>query len=317
MKKYYAVRYKEKDVVKKSRSGGFFVGLSDYVLNKTGIIYGCAMNENNVATFIRATSKEERDKCCGSKYVQANIGNAFKMCKKDLNTGVPVLFSGTSCQVNALLKYLGHHYENLITLDILCHAVPSPKVLEKFKSHVSNKYGEPVTHIDFRNKSKYGWGADVMSIHTRNHVYDTRDFYDFFWTHLSIRPSCFNCKYHSPDRRNVDFTIGDFWGIEKICHDFADDKGTSMVICNSKKSHDIFKNVKEDFIYIEVTEADVTQPVMKGNAPYNRDRELFFNDLDTLELTALADKYLSKKRHYIMFKQRIKSIIYRVTSKWS
>lgn len=43
--------------------------------------------------------------------------------KADLDAQNSVLFSGTSCQVAGLKKYLGKEYDNLFCVDIVCHGV--------------------------------------------------------------------------------------------------------------------------------------------------------------------------------------------------
>lgn len=316
MIKYYAVRHKSLDVVKSSRSGGFFTALSDYVLQHNGIIYGCAFNAELEVVHIRATTFAERDQCRGSKYVQSVLGDTFELLKKDLEENKLVLFSGTSCQVNSLLHFLGSSYDNLLTLDILCHAVSSPKVFEKLKLYVKNKYKSSIDFVDFRNKLKYGWGADMMTIKTKHKSFDTQSFYSFFGQHISIRPSCFNCKYHKLDRGKVDFTVGDFGGIEKLYSDFKDDRGTSMVICNTVKGQEVFSKIRNFLIVKNVSVENIIQPVLIGNFEYNPKRESFFIDLDRLSYSELERKYISSNRFYNHSKQMAKSIIYKLINKW-
>ena len=47
-----------------------------------------------------------------------------------------------------------------------------------------------------------------------------------------LRPSCYNCNYCTTNRCS-DFTIGDFWGIEKTSPEFNDGDGVSLVICHT------------------------------------------------------------------------------------
>lgn len=314
MVKYYAVRHRDRKILKSSRSGGFFTVVSDYVLERNGVIYACKLNDDFKAVHARITDKETRDLCRGSKYVQSEIGNTFVEAKRDLNEGRLVLFSGTSCQVNALVRFLGKKYDNLITLDILCHAVPSPKVYEEFKSYFETKFAEKITNVNFRNK-EYGWGADVMTINSQNHRLSTQSYYDFFWGHYSIRPSCFRCRYKKIDRGCVDFTIADFWGVKQAAPEYADDRGVSMIICNSALSNKIFAAIKNDIEYKEVTQKEVIQPCLVGNFEQCKQREDFFADLRKLSVDELIVKYASKKRHYRMFKQKVKRILYKIMVK--
>lgn len=53
--------------------------------------------------------------------------------KRKFITRKRVLFGGCPCQVAALYKFLGDSgTQNLYTMDIVCHGVPSPKVLRKY-----------------------------------------------------------------------------------------------------------------------------------------------------------------------------------------
>lgn len=314
MVKYYAVRHRNKKILKASRSGGFFTVVSDYVLERNGVIYACKLNDHFKAIHARITDKKTRDLCRGSKYVQSEIGNTFVETKTDLDEGRLVLFSGTSCQVNALIRFLGKKYDNLITLDILCHAVPSPKVYEEFKSYFEAKYAEKITNVNFRNK-EYGWGADVMTIDSQNHRLATQSYYDFFGGHYSIRPSCFRCKYKKLDRGNVDFTLADFWGVRQAAPEYADDRGVSMIICNSSLANEIFSAIKNDIEYKEVSEKEVIQPCLVSNFEQCKRREEFFADLRKLPIADLIAKYAFKKRRYRMFKQNVKRKLYKLLGK--
>lgn len=82
-----------------STSGGFFSVIARYVLEKSGVVYGAAYNENLEVVHARADKIEDMEKFRGSKYVQSYIGEQFKACKKDLDAGKLVLFSGTPCQI--------------------------------------------------------------------------------------------------------------------------------------------------------------------------------------------------------------------------
>ena len=77
--KVYAVKHKDEAVRAVSRSGGIFTALSDWILsNKSGVIYGCALNEKFAVVHIRAVNKEDRNRMRGSKYVQSRLGGSKK-----------------------------------------------------------------------------------------------------------------------------------------------------------------------------------------------------------------------------------------------
>ena len=125
----YGVKHKDESIRLESRSGGFFTAISDYVLENNGVVYGCSLNsDNSKAQHCRATTKTERDKMRGSKYIQSEIGDCYNRVRDDLKDGYTVLFSGTSCQIAALKAVLQKDYSNLILVDIICHGVPSQNV---------------------------------------------------------------------------------------------------------------------------------------------------------------------------------------------
>ena len=111
--KVYAVKHKDETTRAASRSGGIFTALSDLVLFNGGVVYGCVLTDDFDAVHIRADNAEERNRMRGSKYIQSKLGDIFRNVKADLDVRRNVLFSGTSCQVAGLKKYLGKEYDNL------------------------------------------------------------------------------------------------------------------------------------------------------------------------------------------------------------
>lgn len=125
--KVYAVRHKDEATRAASRSGGIFTALSDQVLSNGGVVYGCVLTDEFDAVHIRTDNEEDRNRMRGSKYIQSKLGDTFKSVKTDLDAKRSVLFSGTSCQVAGLKRYIGKEYDNLFCVDIVCHGVPSKK----------------------------------------------------------------------------------------------------------------------------------------------------------------------------------------------
>ena len=153
----YAVKHKNFNIRIKSRSGGVFTALSDSILAEVGVIYGCSLDNNYCAIHRRAANKSERDLFRGSKYIQSNLNNTFVEVKKDIISGIHVMFSGTSCQISGLRTFLSSlNTSNLICVDIVCHGVPSPEVWINYLKDFENKYNGKITSVEFRNKIKYG-----------------------------------------------------------------------------------------------------------------------------------------------------------------
>ncbi len=156
----YAVRHKSMDEIATSRSGAAFIAISDYFLERGGVVYGVGFKDHFRVVHKRATTKAERDEFKGSKYVQSDLTGIFRQVRKDLKDGLLVCFSGTPCQTAGLNSYVGKKLrENLFLVDIVCHGVPSPLVWEDYLNYLENKYGSDISYVNFRDKSKFGWIA--------------------------------------------------------------------------------------------------------------------------------------------------------------
>ena len=252
----FAVKHKDENVRMDSRSGGIFTALSDYVLENGGTVYGSSMEADFVVKHIRVTTKEERNKMRGSKYAQSSLGEVFYEVKNDLLNDIQVLFTGTSCQIAGLKSFLGKEYEKLICVDIICHGVPSQKVLSEYICWMEKRKKAKVTKIDFRNKNKFGWKEHVETLYFEDGTeVDSRIYAQLFYGLNIIRPSCYKCRYKSLEHPG-DITIGDFWGISEISPNFDDDKGVSLVFINSEKGKRLFDLIADRLYYIETGVSD-------------------------------------------------------------
>ncbi|MGN1132667.1 MAG: Coenzyme F420 hydrogenase/dehydrogenase, beta subunit C-terminal domain [Ruminococcus sp.] len=304
----YAVHHKNQEVRDNSRSGGIFTAISDAFLEDKGVIYGCVLDDNFKAVHMRAISAEDRNKMRGSKYIQSNLGDTFQNVKKDLVAGKKVLFSGTSCQVAGLRKYLNKDYDNLICIDIVCHGVPSPKVWEEYLKWQEKKKKSKVRSVDFRNKKDYGWRTHVETLFFENgKKTDSRVFAIMFNQDSILRPSCYKCPYKSIMHPG-DITIADYWGIEKAAPEFDDNKGVSLVLVNNESGQKIFDNVKDMLKYKKTGIEDSMQSALK--APFKKpdEREQFWKDFATHDFEFIAKNYggESKVRDLKLFLKNIK-----------
>lgn len=156
----YAARHKNIHEVETSRSGAAFIALSDYIIERGGVIYGAGYTDHFRVVHKRATTKEERNEFKGSKYVQSDLSTVFRQIKKDLQDGLVVLFSGTPCQTAGLNSFIGKRLrKNLILVDIVCHGVPGPYLWRDYLSFLEKKYGSTICWVNFRDKQEYGWAA--------------------------------------------------------------------------------------------------------------------------------------------------------------
>ncbi|WP_408071421.1 Coenzyme F420 hydrogenase/dehydrogenase, beta subunit C-terminal domain [Butyrivibrio sp. JL13D10] len=240
-----------------SSSGGIFYLIAKYVIIQRGIVVGAAFDSEWNVHHICIDRLDRINDLLGSKYVQSSTCGVFQQIKSRLDDDRLVLFSGTGCQIAALKSFLCHDYSNLLTVDILCHGVPSPKVWRIYLNSVKNEFSSDIQKVTFRDK-RDGWhnysntirlssGQIVTSVFTSNL------YMNMFLSNFSLRPSCYNCRFKGLERTS-DLTIGDAWGIEKVMPDFDDDKGTSLVIVHSSKGEKILKWISNS---VEMREVDI------------------------------------------------------------
>lgn len=292
----YIFQHNDDTVRRQSTSGGAFSAIAEYVLKNNGIVYGAMFDENfNV---IHDSVKKITDlyKFRNSKYVQSKIGNCFIKIKKELDKNKIVCFSGTSCQIEGLKKYLGKEYDNLVLVDVVCRAVPSPLIWRKYLKLRMQEY-KNIKYIMFRDKY-YGYKYSNFSIynHDKSKEYhsgvESDPYLRAFFSNICDRPSCYKCKFKKQNRES-DITIWDCFEVEKYNKNFDDDKGTTRVLTNTEKGRKIIEELK---INNKVEEIDVEKATKGFLAMFqpvknNDKREEFFRDANKLSEQELFEKY--------------------------
>ena len=300
MKTYAA--YYDNAVREQSSSGGVF----SLIAAQFEVIYGVAMTDDcHSAEFQRVTG--DISKLRGSKYFQAKVGNSFHLAKQDLDAGRTVLFTGTGCQINGLKMFLQKEYENLFTIDVICHGVPSPKLWDAYASYREMQFGKKLESVNFRCKD-HGWSDFGMKA---NRLYTSKDkdpFMQMFLRDYCLRPACYQC--HAKQMKLADLTIGDFWGIESIAPEMNDGRGTSLVITRTVKGQELFDRVKPSLRWKEVSydEGVRHNPAEYRSPARPQQRETFFEDLSNLTFAEMEKKYASIPQIpvSVRFKQIIK-----------
>ena len=231
-----------------SSSGGAFGIFAEQILNGGGVVYGASMDDALNVSHICVSSVESLHKLQKSKYVQSSVGFIYRDVREKLKEGTPVLFSGTPCQVAGLKAYLEKPYSNLVTIDILCHGVPSQKMLHD--SIQDGIDGKKVISIDFRDKT-YGWESLALTAvlednSKRRLSYNESRYEQGFHPNMTLRESCYSCQFCTFPRQG-DITIGDFWSIAEHDPSMADQKGPSAVILNTDKGKAFFNRASNRF----------------------------------------------------------------------
>ena len=257
----YICQLKDENTLLLSTSGGAFRAMAEKIIERGGVVFGCAYTENEgglVPTTIAVDNIEELPKLSGSKYVQSEMGFAYKKAKSFLDKGRIVLFSGTPCHISGLYSYLGKPYDNLYTTDLICHGVPNLKMFQSELLRIEKRYKSKVKSFCFRDKSIVGgtWSTFMCSFKLGNgksycKSYENIAYFDLFLKGGDItRDSCSKCPYARQERVS-DITIGDAWGAE-IAHpdfeksrggDFNFKNGLSLVSVNTDKGEKLFSEL--------------------------------------------------------------------------
>lgn len=306
----YAVKHKDEKIRKTSSSGGAFYEIALKVINEGGKVYGAAYDENFVVKHIGVSDENGLKRIMKSKYVQSDMGNTFSEIKMDLENNLPVLFSGTGCQVQGLRNYLVKEYDKLLCVDIVCHGVPSPKLFADYLKFMENKYKSKITSVNFRGKAIKGKVQDMLITFENGKVYSEQpvidSYYAFFLKNFSLRESCYKCPF-SNLKRVGDITLADFWGIEKEFSEFQDYKGVSLVITNTLKGEQCLKNIFFSFEALE-TSMDLAASQQPLRKPFDKTpkSDLFWQTYLSSDYAHTVKKFNSKPKLKYFIKKIIK-----------
>lgn len=287
--KVYAAKNPNENIRRESSSGGIFTMIAEYIIDEGGVVFGAKFDDNWNVIHSYTESKHDLKKFRGSKYVQSNLGLSYKEVRAFLRKGRKVLFTGTPCQIAGLKKFLRKDYDNLYTVDFICHGVPSPGIFRWFLQESLNNYaarkgsentvsfstissipkgdilipeGMEIEDIRFRDKNK-GWKkysfvlqlAETSVDGKKNTVSLSSDvtnnvYLKGFCSDLYLRPSCHNCPTRN-FKSGSDITLGDFWGQEYMFPEFDSDSGVSAVIVKTDKGRSLFSGINTPPLGIE------------------------------------------------------------------
>ena len=329
----YAAKNTDKEVRMASSSGGIFTLLAEMVIAEGGVVFGARFNESWEVVHDYTETKEGLVDFRGSKYMQSVVGSCFIKAEFFLKMGRKVLFSGTPCQIAGLKLYLCKEYDNLLTVDFICHGVPSPKVWRRYlKEQVvqvckdkdivsgdSHKDQVFIKGVSFR--SKYlGWRNYSLTL-TFSICYKKMSekmvsiseplmknpFLRGFLCNLYLRPSCYYCPTKCL-KSGSDVTVGDYWAIKRKYIDFDDRKGISSVFVNTVKGSKWTNRLQWDSI--ETTYQEAYQRSIQYSVKENDKRKIFFEYLEDENITiAYCVKKFTDTPFVAMFKNRIKRMV--------
>lgn len=263
----YGAAHQDEALRQRSSSGGVFTALARGMLARGGVVFGAAFDESLRLEHVGAFDETELAAMRGSKYVQSDAADAVANAALLLERGVPVLFTGTPCQIAGLKARVGKKYdEQLLTVDFVCHGVPSPGVFASYLAELEKKHGKRVSAYTFRDK-RLGW-KNFSAVATfedgSEHVgqQNTEPFLYGFLQNLYLRPSCVQCTALRGENHVSDLTMADLWGAQEVCADRDDDSGLSLVFVNTPKGRKALEAAGAQLSMFPVND---TKPLLRFN----------------------------------------------------
>lgn len=288
---------KDEEIRKNSTSGGLFTILAKAVYKNGGVVCAARFDDKYSVEHYCSLSIDDIEQFRGSKYLQSRIGNTFSEIRHFLKEGKPVLFVGLPCQVAGLRKFLIKDYDSLVTVDMVCMGVGSPKVWDAYLNIFINK--QKIKKIVFKDKVK-GWHNWLFKIEKTDGTFYEKGvdnaYFNGYLKHLFYRESCHSCHFKGVERCS-DITIADGWGIDKLYPDFDDNRGCSTVILQSTKG----KKMWDELIEPSVNYVDFEKSLFVKYNPYsvrcaekNPFTRSFFNLFNAGDVVKAFSKYSGK-----------------------
>jgi len=324
--KIFAAINPNEKILRYSSSGGIFSALSEIVLKSGGVVFGASFDKNWRVVHTSAKNLDELKNLRGSKYVQSKIGDVYRQVQSALKS-TNVLFSGVPCQCAGLKHFLGRDYENLLTVEIICHGVPSPALWENYIGELG--YAHEITNVNFRSK-RNGWGSwlnvtfadkEPVMIQTVKNLYGK-----LFLGGISERPSCNACKFKFPNGKS-DLTLGDAWGIKEFLPEMYDKRGVSIVCVHTVKGKNFFEQANLKTQPVKFFDAVKKNPRFLSPTVSDSRRKKFFDELaKNPDWFAVMQKFYADdeaarketgKKNAAVFRNKLSAILATVRQKFA
>ena len=333
----FAAKNLDEEIRRQSSSGGVFTLLAERVLQEGGVVFGARFNSQWEVVHDYTETLEGLAAFRGSKYVQSRIEDNYQRAEYFLKKGRRVLFSGTPCQVAGLKLFLREEYENLLTVDFICHGVPSPGVWREYLKKIAARraaagkntvlsaplnnrddFLSRIASISFRDKV-LGWkkfsfvvrgsatdGAEQNSVLLSEDL-NTNLFLKGFLADLYLRPSCHACPVKS-GKSGSDITIGDFWGIWDVLPEFFDDNGVSCVLLNTERGRNNYECITLNSQMANYRDIVIKNPAVCHSAKLRKRRSDFYQHLGSRTLELCIIRYSKPSLYQRCFVWTIHSI---------
>ena len=307
---YIAIN-RDEEMRLQSSSGGIFTLLAEQIITEGGVVFGARFDEDWSVIHAWTDTVEGLAAFRGSKYVQSRIGDTYSEARAFLLQGRKVLFSGTPCQIAGLKKFLRKEYNNLLTVDFICHGVPSPGVWQRYlrelreelraergvgKNTVPSSMDElpVITGISFRDKTngwkKFGFllryaaseaASNSVSASAMKEEkeflqpFPENPFMQGFLADVYLRPSCYACPAKS-GKSGSDITIADAWGMDNFAGEHDDDKGACYVLENTDGGRIMMGTLQFEFHSLDLEKIKLYNPSYLSSVKLRSKRRKFF-----------------------------------------
>ena len=295
----FAAKNKDETTRLASSSGGVFSLLAESVLVQGGAVYGAAFDrETGGVRHVRADAPDGLAPIRGSKYVQSDACGTFRSARTDLAGGIPVLFSGTPCQIAALRRFLGKEagHPGLLTVETICMGVSSPKAWKAYLRKRESERKSRVSGVSFRDKTA-GWKRYSMALSFADGETTVRPARDDPYlkgmsARLFLRLSCSECRFRNL-KSGADVTLGDFWNVHRTLPEMDDDIGTSLVLVNPQKGVAAMATVLSRCDWREscFSEATSVNPALVSSRPERGKRAQALQALDGGDFDAIVERH--------------------------
>lgn len=298
--KAYLVQHRDRDVLLQSTSGGAFTAIANHVLERDGVVFGAAFDGSLRVRHIAVRKPEDLRKLRNSKYVQSQTGDTFQRAREFLEHGREVCFSGTPCQIEGLQRYLRRDYPNLLKVDVVCRAVPSPAVFERYLAWQEARLDEEIVDVVFRDKTKFGYKYSQMCLYQNSSktpaVYtrgvESDPFLRAFFSSVCNRPSCYMCSFKKRYRVS-DLTLWDCFEVDRFAPELDNGGGVTRVLVRSQKGESVVQGIADqvDYVQVDADKAVAGVREMSYSVPMSERRAEFMVDCGQLSDDELFAKW--------------------------
>ena len=292
--KAFLIQHRDETICKQRTSGGAFTAIAKQIISNGGVVFGVTMDDRFDVKHIMVDSIEGLEQFRNSKYVQSNVGESYRAVKKELEKDRLVCFSGTPCQIRGLKAFLSEDYENLLLVDVVCRAVPSPGIWHKYVDEILSTKGE-LEKVRFRDKDlgyQYSTMKVVYSDHISRDGIETDPWLRMFFSGTIIRPSCTECKFRARERQS-DITMWDCLNLHDFNTTLDQKKGTTRVLVHSSKGEKYINKVLNDVECVEISPESAVKNVQEFVVSPKRSAysKSFFDEAEKDGLEVALNKY--------------------------